>query len=327
MNKVSKLPEVAQKLELAERKVSEVTEVSKVKIAVLEQNVKALDQLNNELTSNAVVLEEKLQKMAEKLEDAQHKFSVEKQQLLEENLIKSSNEASSTDKVAVLERIASKLQERVNALSLSNANLEEAANERDSLRCLVELYQANLEKETAAKEELRRDVDNLKAEKSDVTKHMKFLEESHSTEVNALKKELEGLRMEHNNAKAAQEELENLQDMNADLKSKVKHLEQTNAYINMRLKHLSKKEAIPESPEKQLNSYIEVRQRMMDAVEKQVRDVQEKAHINRLHISEFTTKKPNAVTNADEERALEAIGVYEKLSKKEERDETANTRL
>jgi hypothetical protein len=61
----AKLPELTEKLEAAEHEILKVTEVSTVKIAALEENVIALDQLNNELTSNSVVLEEKLKEMAE----------------------------------------------------------------------------------------------------------------------------------------------------------------------------------------------------------------------------------------------------------------------
>jgi chromosome segregation ATPase len=308
---------VTEKLEAAERDILKVTEVSKVKIAALEENLIALDQLNNELTSNSVVLEEKLKEMAEKLKDTERRYSLERDQLLEERSVKSLNVATGADKVAVLEKITNKLQEKVNALTLSKAELEEAAKERDSLRYLIELFQANLDKETAAKEELRKEVNNLKSEKLDLSKQLKFLEQTHTVETKALKKELEGFMAERSNSTFALKDLEDLREVNADLKSKVKHLEQTNAYINMRLKHLSKKDTSGETPEKQLNSYIEVRQRMLDAVEKQVRDVQEKAHMSRLHISEFT-KKPSTSPNVDEAKYYAAtVGGYHKLTKAE----------
>jgi len=119
-----------------------------------------------------------------------------------------------------------------------------------------------LDNETTAKEELRKEVNNLKAEKSDLSKQLKFLGQTHTVETKALKKELEGLMAERGNSTFAQKGVENLREVNSDLKSKVKHLEQTNAYINMRLKHLPKKDTSGETPEKQLNSYIEVRQHL-----------------------------------------------------------------
>jgi len=115
-----------------------------------------------------------------------------------------------------------------------------------------------LDNETTAKEELHKEVNNLKAEKSDLSKQLKFLGQTHTVETKALKKELEGLMAERGNSTFAQKGVENLREVNSDLKSKVKHLEQTNAYINMRLKHLPKKDTSGETPEKQLNSYIEV---------------------------------------------------------------------
>jgi hypothetical protein len=58
-----------------------------VKIAALEENLIALDHLNNELTSNSVVLEEKLKEMTEKLEDTERRYSLERDQLLEERSV------------------------------------------------------------------------------------------------------------------------------------------------------------------------------------------------------------------------------------------------
>jgi hypothetical protein len=56
---------------------------------------------------------------------------------------------------------------------------------------------------------------------------------------------------------------------------------------------------------------------MLDAVEKQVRDVQEKAYMSRLHISEFT-KKPSTSPNVDEAKYYAAtVGGYHKLTKAE----------
>ena len=40
----------------------------------------------------------------------------------------------------MLEKITNKLQEKVNALTLSKVELEEAAKERDSLRYVIELF-------------------------------------------------------------------------------------------------------------------------------------------------------------------------------------------
>ncbi len=58
-----------------------------MKIAALEENLIALDHLNNELTSNSVVLEEKLKEMTEKLEDTERRYSLERDQLLEERSV------------------------------------------------------------------------------------------------------------------------------------------------------------------------------------------------------------------------------------------------
>ncbi len=78
---------MTEKLEAAEHDILKVTEVSKVKIAALEENLIALDHLDNELTSNSVVLEEKLKEMAEKLEDTERRYSLERDQLLEERSV------------------------------------------------------------------------------------------------------------------------------------------------------------------------------------------------------------------------------------------------
>ena len=118
---------MTEKLEAAEHKILKVTEVSKVKISALEENVMALDQLNNELISNLLVLEEKLKEMAEKLEDTERIYFLERDQLLEEISLKSLDVATSADKVAALEKKMNNLQEKVNALTLSKAELEEAA--------------------------------------------------------------------------------------------------------------------------------------------------------------------------------------------------------
>jgi hypothetical protein len=88
------------------------------------------------------------------------------------------------------------------------------------------------------------------------------LEQTHAVETKALKKELDGLMAERNHSTFALKDLENLRESNVDLKSIVKHLEKTNACINMRLKRISKKDTTSETPEKQLKSYIEVRQRI-----------------------------------------------------------------
>ena len=53
-----------------------------------------------------------------------------------------------------------------------------------------------MDNETTAKEELRKEVNNLKAEKSDLSKQLKFLGQTHTVETKALKKELEGLMAE-----------------------------------------------------------------------------------------------------------------------------------
>jgi hypothetical protein len=67
-----------------------------------------------------------------------------------------------------------------------------------------------LDKETAAKEELHKEVNNLKAEKLDSSKKLKFLEQTHTVETKALKKELEGLMTECSNSTFSLKDLENL---------------------------------------------------------------------------------------------------------------------
>jgi hypothetical protein len=59
-------------------------------------------------------------------------------------------------------------------------------------------------------EKLRRGVKSLKPEKVRDNNNVNFLEQNYAIEGKSLKKQLDGLKMEHNNAKSVHEELKNL---------------------------------------------------------------------------------------------------------------------
>ena len=319
------------KLTEAERELADVNESAKVQKSTLGRDIDTLQHLNSELTTKVEVLEEQLKETTKKLEGADQAQNQDMQYLVEEAAMLSVHLSRSKDKVAVLERITSKLQEKLCSLERSKADLEKAITERDDLRNEVELLEAYLEKEMTGQAELRKEINSIEAEKT-------FFENQVRTLTDAHKEELEAARMQMNQMKvmidasqrmsdSLHREVATIKAMNVELQSKFKPLEQKNNYLTLKLKHITdgqqKVFEAAETQEKQLKSSIQLRQRMMETVDKQMKDAQGKAYIDRWMLVETAEKQKMAIESSFASAAA-AIDRLQKVGsrKAEERDDS-----